>query len=237
MAIPKKTLDAFRQVVASGQAFATTLLTIAYDLYGPRKGDARVEMFEWTPVALRAQLEEDLSLQLSQATGDRLMCALWLVTSDAFYANPADFNDICNVLSGGPLSTDLFEPAAADEIAWGITEAMLLSPPEDDDQNPFSEEVVEFIALTMREEGILNPPDVLRIAGVDRSLMERVRYDWSDDPTMFAAVWQMEKSKTEDIEAVLRARRDALLAQLDGLPLTRGNTANLTRRLQAQLAG
>lgn len=230
----KRAHDAFRTLVASGQAFASTLLTIAYDLYGPKPGDERIEMFEWSPPALRMQLEEDLGIHMSQASNDRLMCARWLPTNDAFYNSLPDFNDTCNVLSGGTLGGD-FEPATAEEIAWGITEGMLLSPPDPTDENPFSEEIVGFIASVLKDEGILNPPDVLRIAGVDQDLIARVRYDWADDPTMFAAVWQMEQDKTTDIEAVIRARRDALLQQLQSLPLQRGRVDKLTSRLRAQL--
>jgi hypothetical protein len=48
-----------------------------------------------------------------------------------------------------------FEPCDAEEIAWAISEVMLLNPPQDTAKNPFNEEISAYIEYMNKEEGLV----------------------------------------------------------------------------------
>jgi hypothetical protein len=65
--------------------------------------------------------------------------------------------------------------------------------------------------------------------------MESVRYDYSDDPEMFNAIFDMEKSKTDDINLMVKERLSALVKQIESLPLDNGDSSEAVRKLLASL--
>jgi hypothetical protein len=160
-------------------SFATTLVTLFHDTYAPSASGADeagrprvIEAYSWHPGTILLEVESDFGVELPRANFDRLMAGIHLITSDSFYRNLPDFVDLCVVLAGG-----LFDPAHLDlpdagDVAWAITEALLLSPPDGDE--PFSEEILAFIGKVADQEGITNPPDVLRLGVRDPGLAARV---------------------------------------------------------------
>lgn len=215
----------------SPDTFATTLLLLAVDTYG-------TEMLSWSPVTIRQEIEEDFGVKLPPANFDRLMAAILHITQpENFYKLLPDFNELCNVFSGDLASPDVISPSSAEDIAWGITEAVLLWPPDEEDEEPFSEEIIGFIAATLNQEGILVPPDILRLAGVDHELISKIRMDFSDDPTLFNGIWDMEKQKTEDINDVVSARLQNLVKQIKELQLENGDALKAAELLERGLRG
>lgn len=211
-------------------SFATTLLILFIDQYG-------TEAFKWDPLTIQSEVESDFSVKLTRAVFDRLMAAIAVVSTDAFFNALPDFINLCNILSGDSYDPTVFDPADAGECAWGMTEALMLSPPDDDDENPFTEQIVGYIAETIKSEGILTPPDILRVGLRDDSkgLIDKVRYDFSDDPEMFNAIFDTEKSKTDDINNMVKARLRTLVQQLQDLPLTNGDSTEIAKKLAASL--
>jgi hypothetical protein len=90
------------------------------------------EFMPWSPETIRLETEEDFGVKWSNRNFDRLMAGVVLVTTDRFYKDLPDFIALCNCLSGSAASPGVFDPADAAECAWGITEALLLGPPDDD---------------------------------------------------------------------------------------------------------
>jgi len=222
--------DKRRRVWLNEESMGTTLLTLFLDRYGP-------EGMTWDPMTIHEEVQDDFNVRLPQPVFDRLMAAIAVVTTDAFYRSLPDFIHLCNILGGDDYDPTVFDPADAAECAWGITESLLLSPPEDDDEDPFSDEIVAYIGEVIAEEGMIKPPDILRIGLKDggRALIDRVNYDYSDDPVMFQAIWDMEKSRTDDINNMIKARLGRLVQQLEGLPLDNGNTKDVVERLIGNL--
>ena len=105
---------------------ATGLLIIVMDRLGS-------DVLQWDPETISLELSQELGVELPPANFNKLMAAIELVTSDVFYTSLPDFIRLCNVLYNGTLSALAFDPADAAEIAWGITEALLIWPPEDND--------------------------------------------------------------------------------------------------------
>lgn len=216
-----------QQLLRGDDAFATTLVAIAVDHFG-------TEITTWTPATIVAEVETDFNVLMSHAAVDRLMAGVQLLTSNTFYTQVPDFNDLCNVLAWEPVTPGVLVPTDAASAAWGITEAMMLAPP-DDMENAFSDQVKAFIGALVKEEGILNPPDVLRLAKVDKDLVSRVNYDYSDDPEMFGAINKVEEGKTNDINNFIKNRLRGLVMQLSSLRLKNGNVENIAEKMLANL--
>lgn len=207
-------------------SYATTLLTLFVDTYG-------TEGFQWDPKTIKMEIEDDFSVKLPQANHDRLMTAIRLVTSDDFYKSLPDFVNFCNILSGDTYDPRTWDPADAAEVAWGLTEALLLDPPTEDE--PFTPDILAYIGAILDMEGIMNPPDILRIATRTQDLAAKVQGDFTDDPEMFGAVYQFEGSKTALINQTVKANLAELSSQLDKLPLTEGDTRGAVQSLLRSL--
>lgn len=156
------------------------------------------------------------------------MAAICILTSDDFYKNLPRFIQLCNVLADDTFNPLVFDPADSFEMAWAITEAMLLSPPEEDE--PFTDEIRYYIGHMLSEEGVVNPPDVLRIAIQDVSIEDPLAGD-TEDPTMYAAFYESQRSKSEEITAMLKQQINELFEQLQSLVLSEGDVGDLFGRM------
>ena len=218
--------EARKRVWQDLNSFATTLLTLFIDTYG-------TEAMDWDPMTISSEIEQDFAVKLDRAVFDRLMAGIVIVSTDSFFSKLPDFINVCNVLSGDSFDPTVFDPADAGECAWGMTEALLLSPPDDNVDEPFDQEIVDYIGEALKDEGILTPPDILKIGLKSdyQDLISRVQYDFSDDPEMFNAIFDTEKSKTEDINGLVKARLTALVQQLNSLPLNNGDASGAAKKL------
>ncbi len=217
----------FQAVLNSPETFATPLVALCVDTYG-------TECFEWQPETLVLEINDDFRVTLPGTSLDRLLTGINLITSDSFYKSLPDFVTFCNIMSGDTYDPRTWDPADAAEIAWGITEGLLLSPPEDDDENPFTEEIVAYIGAAIDRAGMIHPPDVLKIAVRDQDPASFVQGEFSDDPMMFEAVYKLEGSKTEEINRLVRENLQRLAQQLDSLPLRTGTTSGVVKTMLQQ---
>lgn len=208
----------------SPETFATVLLTLFLDKFG-------MEALEWDPATITLEIEEEFNVDLPQLSLDRLLVAIQIVTTDKFYKSLPDFIAFCNTLDGEEYDPRVFDPADAEEVAWGITEALMLSPPDDDDKEPFTDEIRAYIGAVLDSEGLINAPDVLQIA-LRRARISPNIDDFSDDPDMFSAVYTLEEGKKEDINQAIKLKLQLLIAQLSALNLENGNTAEVVAMLK-----
>ena len=215
-------LPAQKQVWTNPESFTTTLLTLFIDTYG-------TEATTWTPETVLLQVEEDFQVPLPQANFDRLMTGIALLTTNAFFKSLPDFVNWCNILAGDSYDPNLWDPADAGEVAWGITEAMLLAPPDEDE--PFTDEIRAYIGKVLDGEGILQPPDVLRLAlrGGDPSM--NLPDEYANDPAMYAAIYGAAADRGQAITNMLTDGLRRLSQQLEALPLREGDTKDVVRRM------
>ena len=212
----------------SKETFATVLLTMFLDRFG-------TEALEWDPATIALEVEDEFDVDLPQLSLDRLIVAIQILTTDRFFKRLPDFIAFCNVLDGDPFQPDTFDPADAEEVSWGITEALLISPPEDDDPEPLTPEIRAYIGSVLDGEGILNPPDILRVA-LRMVKMTPAMKDFSDDPEMFSAIYDVEAGKTEDINQSIRFKTELLTEQLAALQLKNGSTQRVAEMLKKSLS-
>lgn len=194
---------------ADPKMFTASLLALFTAQYG-------TEAYVWEPATIQMEIEQDNGIEIPGPSFDRLMTGISLLTTNSFFASLPDFARTCAVLSGHFASADAMLLPDCAELAWGITEALLIAPPEPNNPNPFDAEILGYIGQALDSEGIINPPDVLRL-GV-RDPRPQAETDWSDDPEMFSAIWKFEQEKTEEIENLVKTRVQALFVQLQSLP-------------------
>lgn len=189
-------------------SFASTLLVLFVDTYG-------TEAFSWAGETIKMEIEDDFEIRLPAANLDRLMVAISLLTTDDFYWSLPEFIRWCNILSGDSVG-EAWDLADAGDIAWGVSEALMLYPPEGEE--PFTAEIRGYIGAILDREGIINPPDVLRLAVRSSDLQQTVEDDFSDDPVMFSAIYGFEAAKTTAIEDYVKSQLTSLVQQLQQLP-------------------
>ena len=207
----------------SRETFGSVLLTLFLDRFG-------MEGLEWDPATIALEIEEEFNVKLSQGSLDKLIVCIQILTTDRFFKNLPDFISFCNVLGDDTYRPDMWDPADAEEIAWGITEALMIEPPDDNDPDPFTNEIRGYIGAVLDSEGIINPPDILRIALRNNKVSKNIT-DFSDDPEMFNAVYDLEAGKTEDINNTLRMKTKLLAEQMAALNLKNGNTKHVVEML------
>ena len=213
-----------RWVLTSPEAFASTILVLAFDQYGG-------EFIKWHPTTIRRQLQEDFGVEPADANFDKLMSTITVLTTNYFYKNLSRFNDLCCGLCGHGFNPTIVSLPDAAEMAWAISEVLLIWPPEPKDREPFCDDIRHFIAAVLQQEGFVRPPDILRIAeGGDRS--DQVKSDFADDPEMFAAIYQSQASKTKEVEDMIQGHLQELLDQVQRLPLQNGSTDQLVKKLR-----
>ncbi len=200
--------------------FALTLLALFIDHYG-------TEGLSWHPATMAMEIEDDFKVKLPQLNHDRLLVGVQLLTTDLFYKSLPDFINFCNVLSGDLFDPAQWDPADSLEVAWGVTEAMLINPPEEEE--PFTDEIRSYIGHALDAEGIMNAPDILQLALRDAT--PDIQREFSDDPEMFSAIYQLEADKTADVNTALRRNLAALVQQLESLQLNSGSTKNVVKML------
>lgn len=211
-----------RDKVADENSFATTLVTILIDQLG-------VEALEWHPMSRRMELEDIFGVRMPVINGDKINAAADILLSDSFFKRVPVFVQYCNVLSNSHFSFGIFDPADAEECAWGITEGLLLASPEEEE--PFSEEIRYYIGKVLDDEGIKTPPDVLQIGLSDKGA------DFSeldvDDPAVFQAEFKFQQDESDALKSWLRDRLRALVTELENLELENGSTTGLLSKLRA----
>ena len=215
------------RVFEDQESFGTTLFMVAADRYG-------AEMLSWHPLTIRKEIEDDFDTKLSKSNFDKLMGVVVYLQSDDFFNRPSTFIQICNAVAGGGFNPFIFDPADAKECAWAMTELLLLNPP--DNPEPFSDDVRRYIGITLDWEGITEAPDILNVAIRDTTTGKP---DYSgfdvDNPGMFQAEYELQKSRSQEVSTMLRANLTELLEQLSGLRLENGNTDDMVNKARKAL--
>lgn len=217
-------MNPMQDALIDENSLATVLLVLLVDTYGTEAVD------EWAAPTIQAELEDDFNVQLPPDNLDKLMAAIAVLKSNAFYKSLPDFIRLCNALAGAGYNPGVFDPADAEEIAWGVTEALLLSPPEEDD--PFAAEIKEYISATLRSEGFTSAPDVLSsIYKLSSQVVGSYEEMALEDPELFETAYGIAADKTSDVDAIINDRLRMLIAQLSRLPLRSGSAKAVVDRL------
>jgi hypothetical protein len=214
-----------KEVLEDVRSYAFELLTLVIDQYG-------TEALEWTPQTLVAEFMDDFQADIPRVNLDKLLAAINILTTDDFFQRLPRFIQLCNVLTGSMLRPHVFDPADAAECAWGMTEAILLRSPEDDEtEELFSSDIRHYLGEVLVDEGIRTPSDLLRLAIYPTSTGE-AEFPGALDPAAFAMEFEVQEDRNKEIENMVRERLKKLLQRLEALPLQNGDTSKLVERMQ-----
>ncbi len=229
-----KPQEAVRKLLLSEHAYASAMLALCWDQWGHLKDDDGRRFTDWHPSTLRLEIEQTWGVEVPQGNLDRLMAGIAILTTDLFHKNEGAFTHLCTVLSGALFNPEMTALADADECAWGITEALLIRPPDEEDPEPFSDAVRHYIGEVLHREGFVKIPDVLRIA-LGKNNAEHVRANFSDDPELREDIKRNQEDKAKELTTMIREGLVALVQQVKALPLTNGSANDLEKRLSAAL--
>ena len=225
-----------RSLLLSEDTFATVLLLLVMDTYPEANEEGYAVVLQWHPETLKMQIEDDFNLKLPKLSLDKLMAAITVLTTNMFYKSTRKFIEICNVFSGDEMNPQYFEPADAGEVLWGITEASIIYPPNDDKEDTeYSHEVLGYIKEVLKEEGIVRPPDILRL-GIDTSAMNRIDENFADDPEMYGAIWKTQQANSDNLVQMVKSNLGEMAQQLKLLTLRHGSTESVVKKI-VQIAG
>lgn len=223
-------LNNVRKVLTSPDTYGTTVLTLVIDRYGD-------ECLGWAPETLRLQLADDFGVAPLPVVLDRLNAAIAVVSTDFFYTDVVRFIHLCNVLSGDEFTPGEFNPADVGECAWGMAEALLLNPPgAQAGPETFDPEIRAYLRETLRAEGFLRAPDVIRRVLGKYDGGQAYAQEWADsDPVMFEAITQSQDQKATEVNDAVTFGLRQLIAQLSALPLREGSAQKLLENLPQSL--
>ena len=210
-----------KQVLQDPSAFTTTLTLLALDRLG-------TDMINWHPMTVRREIMDEFHVLPPRQNLDKIYAGMGLLASDDFYRRLPTFVQYCNILSGGQFNPARLDLADADECAWGITEAVLLSPPEDENE-PFSDEIRYYVGGVVDNEGIRNPPDVRRIGKWDKPTYGDMSMQ---DPLMFQMQHEAQVEESDQIKKMLRDRLQMMMREIESLKLENGDTSNLLEKMR-----
>jgi hypothetical protein len=222
-----------RQILESPDAPATVVFIILTDCFGFDE-EKNANILVWDPGTIQEEATALLGKPLNDRCFNRVMAAIEIVSNDGFYKDLPTFLRLCHALFAGILVIEEFIPANAVEVSWGITEALILWPPDQHDEAPFSDQITGYIAEVLKNEGILKPPDVLRLGG-GHDLLQKVHMGFSDDPAMFNAIYDVEESRTSEINQTVKERLIQIMDLLDQLPLNVGKAENAIKQMFSAL--
>jgi hypothetical protein len=236
--ITRRNVGYIQHLLTSKEVFVTTLLVICFDLFaakvdGPDSFLGDAENPPWTPDTVAHNLGVAYKVDIPEYNVHKIMAGVSVLTSDDFFRDTKKFNWLCNVYAGDESGLDptVYDPATCGEMAWAITEVMLLRElPDDYGPMPFSDEIRKYIGFMLDFEGIVNPPTVLQI-GVQRPATEDPLSVWADDPEMFEAAYQQQQGMSQSIANIIIENMSQLLAQLEKVPLMNGSTKNITDKI------
>lgn len=212
--VHRKTLT---EILQNEDAFATSLLAISLDTYG-------TDIFEWDPRTLWMNLAEDFGANLPPVNRDKIQALILAYTTDLFHVSVECFTHLCNVLGGSEANFRRWDKVTPEEIIWGVYEVSLntaIDREPGEDPPEFSHEVRIYIGATLQEDGIFDPPDILRIAEMPPGPNEA---EWSDEPDMFNASFDKAQTEKKELMVFLANRLSQFMVEINSLPLQHKDT-------------
>lgn len=218
-----------KQMWLSESLSMTTIIALIIDEYGP-------EALNWDPQTVVMEVETDIGHELSEIMDLKIGCAMnVMVNPDSFYKSLPDFITICNIASDDISSINLWNPADAYEITATVAEVRFLNPPEQLD-NPFGPDIVGYIELVLREEGVTVPPKCLNFVS-RANLAVKDLGTVEGDPQIFAAAYQESQEASASLQEYEDNTLKKVLQELSQIEFEHGSMENLWRKKNAKYRG
>lgn len=210
------------QVYADSESFGTTLLIVALDLF-------ETECLDWSPLTLTAELEAETGVAIPGVNIDKVCEAIRLLTTNEFFVALPDFIRACNVLSNKSNIPELTDPVAEPaEVAWGVCEAVLLTPLDPKEVN-FSTDVSKYTGMLLDEYGFGRTPSMLSFA-------DRQEPDVSQpDAELQVLTTAIADDRVREVEQEVQKNMELLISQVSSLSLRNGKTRGILDAIQKRV--
>jgi hypothetical protein len=215
-----------KELYLSGEGFGAALLVAALD-------DFTTEFLEWEPETIEMELRERYGATPSRGTLDRLGAARGLLSSNIFYKDMASFNIVCRCLNFRSMLPGNFVPADLHDIMWGVTEADILLGGTDGGDTEFAPSLRLYVGKLLEEQGILDPPRLLRFAAMTKLGMDN--QEIADLPDLGSIFEANQADSRKELEDVAVAKLKMMLTQIGSLRLEGSNLEDYGKRISGIL--
>jgi hypothetical protein len=117
----------------------------------------------WEPESIWLGLKDKGIESLSTILRNKVMAALTLEQTDAFYYDANIFEDTCLAFNEAPVIVNVLQEASPAQLAWGVYEALLSSMAVKQEPE-FDYEPASYTAMALYREGFILAPALLEIA-------------------------------------------------------------------------
>lgn len=217
--------QAIRQYLESEDTFATVLVALAIDNYG-------MEVFEWEPETLRLEFQADFGARIPKINNDKIWAFITSITTNQFYRSWEFFSETCDVLNGSEADFNNFNPLTPEDLVWGVSEIALNDTYEKELENmSFSEEIKNFVGIILDENGIWEPPSVLKFAVLPSGAHSLE--DAMQDELLFEASFQIKQNRVLELNNYVKENIRQLRMQLRQVPLRNRDQQSSDKELSA----
>ena len=169
-------------------------------------------------------IAEDFGTVISRVNKDKLQAMFLVYTSNIPFVSVEAFNNVCNVFGGSEANFSRWDALSPEECIWGVYEILLnvgIGLQSGEAKPEFGHEIRRYIGIILENDGIFDPPDILRIAEME----SRAKLDqWSDDPVMFNAAHDKSQLERLNLIKFLATRLLSLIEELNSLPIINRET-------------
>lgn len=142
-----------KQILEDEKAPAIVLIALITKKYGK-------ECYQWDPLVLKAELQEDYVCTVSDLQSDKIQAAITLLVSDIYETNINVFETLNYLFNHQPDNLDELNPLEAEELICGLTEAYLIRSEEIN----FSPEIRVYAGQIFHDYGLHKPPTLFPAA-------------------------------------------------------------------------
>ena len=175
---------------------ASVLLAVVIAKYG-------TECFDWESEILRAEVDDDFGVKLTDLQADKLQAAITILTTDHFESNWHVFNVCVHLLNGEHADFDTLEPVEAEQIAAIMPEVAFLR--NDDDGITFSDEVNAYVGLIFSEYGCISAPTIFPTAIMPTGLNFNIQASMLEKNEALSEMYQAKKEQLDNYLTKVRS--------------------------------
>jgi hypothetical protein len=194
-----------RKKILHRDCYGTTAILIAID-------DLGIECLQWIPETIVKRLDKIYG-DLPVTTYNKLFAAQTVITTDFYYRLLDHFHTINNCLFHGTMDDAITDSV---EFAWGLVETQILMPHPipADPKDLFSNDILQYLDILWKHEGLLKSPHCYSIGGFVFNNMDTVLNAFIGDKAFYEGLWNAAAHKALMIDMFVREKIRDLMYEL-----------------------
>ena len=210
-------------LIADNDVFASTLLVLMLDKFGEELLNG--EEGPWTPEMLRMEIQDYFEVAIPDDNLGKLVAAISVITTNNFFRSLPSFLFTIHGLLGDGIDWSYAEPIDLEDLAWAMMEALLLSPPQEEDL--FDSQIVAYCKTLIKREGLLAPPAVLTFAKEEEAYGNITPCDEN--------VMIEQADRTNAVNDYIEEQMQRLLQEISSIPSLKVSASYLQAAIMSEL--